>query len=785
MKSYLDLIPISAKVHRRQTRMTRLCILISAFLVAAVFGMADMFLQSQKLQAIKTDGAWHVAFKGLNEEQIGIIGARPDVETISRYAALNYRLNQGYHLGRDYQTEGAETVVCGFDEAFLSLYPATKMTEGSFPETDQEALVSEGAQDRLGLSVGDMVTLSTPEGAMYFRVSGFVEDTPEMQKYGAFGIFLNADAYLARFRSATLKDDFVCYTAFAPRCNIRRAIGEICDHLNIPRDMAGENAKLMGLLLQSGDNYIRMLYLMAAILAVLVAFSGMLMILGSLNSNVAQRTEFFGMIRCIGATPRQVGRFVRAEALSWCVTAIPAGLAGSVAVVWGLCGLLRFVSPTYFGEMPVFGISGIGLAAGCVVGLLTVLVATRSPARKASRVSPLAAVSGNAGTVFAVRHAAGTRWLSLPASLGIHHATGSRKNLFLLTFSFGFSIILFLGFSIGIDFMWHALTPLRPYTPDVAVISPGNACLIPDALQEKLENNPSVRRVFGRSFAYDLPAGLGGTEKKVNLISYEQYQFGWAEGDLQEGSLEEARQGSGVLLVSGDGFSAKTGDELTLTTALGRQTVRIAGVLDYVPFSNGTADGTVICSEDMFRSLTGESGYTILDIQLKDQSDAAVQEIRDAAGEEFQFSDQRASNSEVRAVYYSFGLFVYGFLAIVALIAVFNIVNTIGMSVSARLKQYGAMRAIGASVRQLNRMVIAETAAYMVCGLAAGTAFGLPLHRFLYGQMITARWGDGWRFPLGLLALILAIMAVSSVVAVTGPVKRIKRMSVVDTIGAQ
>ena len=52
MKSYLDLIPISAKVHRRQTRMTRLCILISAFLVAAVFGMADMFLQSQKLQAL-------------------------------------------------------------------------------------------------------------------------------------------------------------------------------------------------------------------------------------------------------------------------------------------------------------------------------------------------------------------------------------------------------------------------------------------------------------------------------------------------------------------------------------------------------------------------------------------------------------------------------------------------------------------------------------------------------------------------------------------------------------
>ncbi len=779
MKSYLDLIPISAKVHRRQTRMTRLCILFSAFLVAAVFGMADMFLQSQKLQAIRTDGAWHAAFKGLNEEQIGIISARPDVETLSRYAAVNYRLDQGYRI------EETETVVCGFDEAFLSLYPATRIIEGSFPGTDQEALVSEGVHDRLGLSVGDMVTLSAPEGEMSFQISGFVEDTPDMQKYGAFGIFLNADAYLTRFRSATLKDDFVCYTAFGPGGSIRRAIGEICANLNIPEDCVGENAKLMGLLLQSGDNYIRVLYLTAAILAVLVAFSGMLMILGSLNSNVAQRTEFFGMIRCIGATPRQVRRFVRAEALSWCVTAIPAGLASSVMIVWGLCGLLRFVSPTYFGEMPVFGISGIGLASGCVIGLLTVLAAARSPAKRASRVSPLEAVSGNAGTVFAVRHSAGTGWLPIEAALGFHHAAGSRKNLLLLTCSFGFSMILFLGFSTGIDFMGHALTPLRPSAPDVAIVSPGNTCRIPDALADELEKSPAVRRVFGRSFAYDLPAGLNGEGKTVNLISYEQYQFGWAKDDMREGSLEDAEKGEGVLLVNGDGFSAKTGDELTLATALGPRTVRIAGILDSVLFDRGTADGTVICSETMFRSLTGESGYTILDIQLKDKSDAAVLEVRNAAGEEFQFSDQRASNSEVRAVYYSFGLFVYGFLAVVGLIAAFNIINTIGMSVSARLRQYGAMRAIGTSARQLNRMVIAETASYMICGLAAGTAFGLPLHRFLYGQLITERWGDGWTVPFGLLALIAAIMAGASVAAVIGPMRKIKGMSVMDTISAR
>ena len=42
MKSYLSLIPISARVRRRQSRMTVLCIVIAVFLVTAIFSMADM-----------------------------------------------------------------------------------------------------------------------------------------------------------------------------------------------------------------------------------------------------------------------------------------------------------------------------------------------------------------------------------------------------------------------------------------------------------------------------------------------------------------------------------------------------------------------------------------------------------------------------------------------------------------------------------------------------------------------------------------------------------------------
>ncbi len=57
MKSYLSLIPISAKVHRRQNRMTLLCIIFAVFLVTAVFSMADMGVKMEKTRLMNKHGS--------------------------------------------------------------------------------------------------------------------------------------------------------------------------------------------------------------------------------------------------------------------------------------------------------------------------------------------------------------------------------------------------------------------------------------------------------------------------------------------------------------------------------------------------------------------------------------------------------------------------------------------------------------------------------------------------------------------------------------------------------
>ncbi|MGI6010406.1 MAG: ABC transporter permease [Ruminococcus sp.] len=778
MKHYLDLVPISSSVRRKQSRMTRICIFLAVFLISTIFGMADMWIQSQIYQSIKNDGAWHVMFRKVDEKQMELIGARPEVKESARYAAMNYGLNEGY------QIEGKETVICGFDENFLDMMPSAEIKEGRFPQNTQEAAVTKSLKTQLGVQIGDTISLTTPEESLTFTVTGFTGDTSMLTSQDAFGIFVNAETYQRYFSSDTLKEDFVLYVQFSPYCLIQKAIDSICEQLNINPEDAGQNAKLLGLTFQSSDSYLVQLYLVAAVLAVLVAMAGIFMISGSLNSNIAHRVQFFGLLRCLGATKGQVVRYVRREALNWCSRAIPLGMGISVVTVWGLCALLRTVSPEYFEAMPRLGFSGIGLAAGMIIGLLTVLLAARSPARKASRVSPLTAVSGNDGTVTAVKKAAKTRIFSIEAALGMHHAKGSRRNFFLMTCSFAFCIILFLSFSPAIDFMKHALKPLQPYTADLSVVSRDNTCSIEKNMADMLADQSAVKRVYGRSFAYRIPVQTAsGNFSYIDLISYEENQFRWAEDTLIEGSMEEVIKGKGLLGTFDSSGQVKTGEEITLQTPQGAQKITVTGLISDPPFAASENAQIMICSEELFEKVTGEKGYTVIDMQLTaEASEEAVQEIREMAGKNTVFTDDRISNRQIRGAYYSFALFFYGFLVIIALISVFNIINSIAMSVTARMRQYGAMRAIGMETGQMVRMIVWETITYILSGSIIGCALGVLIHYRLYEIIITSRWGDDWQFPGKALAIILAVMFISAAAAVGNPARKIRDMSVAETI---
>lgn len=780
MKHYLKLVPISAKIHRKQSKMTRICITLAVLLVAVMFGLADMYLQGVTRHEMEESGNWHYEFHSIDTQTASFISARPDVEIAGWHNTISSEA--GYSIKEQTISISAQERKV-FEDIFLN-----GITEGEYPDTPNEIAVSSSFKNTASVSLNETIALCKPDGnTTDYLIVGFLNDTETSRLItGNTPIVVMTPEGLGTLAVNNAIENYVIQ--FSRLCNIPDIINDIKAGNNLSDEQITENIPLLSIQGQlEGKTGVNQIYQVAFILSVIVMLTCILMISSSLNSNVAERTEFFGMLRCLGATKRQIMRFVRLEGLYWCKTAIPIGIIFSVVIVWILSAAMRVINPQWFSSMPILGISWISVIASILLGLLTVLLAARSPAKRAAKVSPLTAVSGNAGQTASFRKAANTTAFKIETALGIHHAKAKKKNYILMTGAFAVCITLFLTFSTLVNFMKNAFVP-PIYTPELSIASETNTCSIFNELLEQIKQNDVVKRAYGRMFAYEVPAENNGKNYNANLISYEENQFRWAADSLIAGSIETVmQQENQVLFVQTGNIDVQVGDNISLTINNRPQIVTVAGILSDSPLARVEGTETFFCSEATFTALTGETGYTIIDIQFENNASSedvkAIESIFSNGG--VIFSDSLSQIQQQRNLYHTFAILVYGFLSIIVAITIFHIMNTISMGAATKMKEYGAMRAIGMSNRQLVKMIIAEAGTYAINGVIWGCIIGLPMHWIIYVSLITNIWRTAWSVPFIPLILIIAIVLFASLLAVREPAKRLQRMSIVENISAQ
>lgn len=535
---------------------------------------------------------------------------------------------------------------------------------------------------------------------------------------------------------------------------------------------------------------VQTLFLTAAILFILVLIAGVLMISSTINSNVAQRTKFFGMMRCIGMSKKQIIRFVRLEALSWCKAAIPIGVILGIVFTWGLCAALRFLVGEEFANIPLFGISIIGIISGVVVGIITVLLAASSPARRAAKVSPITAISENSENAKNLRHTVNTHTFKIETVLGVNHAVSAKKNLVLMTGSFALCMILFLSFLVLIDFVGY-LMPQSSSTADISISSSDGNNSIDNELRNTINNMDGIKRVFGRRSILDIPATMEKehlSSSTVDMISYDEFELECLLKDniLKKGSdISKVYGNSNYVLATWDKDSTlELGDKVRIKN----EELEIAGFLKYDPFSSdGLTHGkiTLITSGDTFSRLTGITDYSLLMAQttknITDEEITAINNIVNLVDENCTFSDKR--DERTTGTYTAFVFCVYGFLTVITLIAVLNIINSISMSVAARVKQYGVMRAVGMDEHQVTKMIAAEAFTYAATGCITGCVIGLLISKWIYGILITTHFSYAiWEVPVAPLLGILLFVLVTVILAVYAPSKRMRDMGITEII---
>ncbi|MFE4408932.1 ABC transporter permease [Streptomyces sp. NPDC056821] len=297
-------------------------------------------------------------------------------------------------------SSGAPTIVGNWNDNDSR---TMKITSGAAPKGSDQVMVDADTADKHHLKLGDEIGVITAVGTHRAHVSGIA----------AFTV-TNPGAAIFYLDTRTAQQTLVGRTDVYTNVNVTAAKGVTDEQLKknvasalgagykvqTAKEVADANQKDI----ESFLNVMKYGMLGFAGIAFLV---GIFLIINTFSMLVAQRTREIGLMRAIGSSRRQVNRSVLVEALLLGVVGSVLGVGAGVGIAVGLMKLMSQMGMhlstddlTVAWTTPVIGL---------VLGVVVTVLAAYLPARRAGKVSPMAALreagtpaDGRAGTVRAV-----------------------------------------------------------------------------------------------------------------------------------------------------------------------------------------------------------------------------------------------------------------------------------------------------------------------------------------------------------------------------------------------
>jgi putative ABC transport system permease protein len=266
-----------------------------------------------------------------------------------------------------------------------------RLVEGRAPAADDEVVINLGAADAAELELGDTATVQVP-APLEVTVVGLAtfgdEDGLADTTFTAFTL----DAAQRHFAGGEDRMSSVLVEA-APGVSQDELVARVEPSLPAGVEVI-TGAELSDENGEDIDAWLVPLRVMLAAFAGIALFMATFGIHNTFSIVVAQRAREIGLIRSVGAERRQVMAAIALEALA---VGLLASLAGTLAGL-GVAGLLLGMFRGLGFPLPAGGleVTGIALMVPLLAGVLATLGAALLPARRAARISPMAALRDTA-----------------------------------------------------------------------------------------------------------------------------------------------------------------------------------------------------------------------------------------------------------------------------------------------------------------------------------------------------------------------------------------------------
>lgn len=702
-----------------------------------------------------------------------------------------------------------------------------KLVSGTAPASDDQIVLNVNAADKGGYKVGDQVPVLTDGPAKRYQLAGILGyDDGRKSLGGELTVaFTDAEAHRVLNREGTFDEidvlaaDGVSQTAL--RDSIRSTLPAATEAIT-GTELADEQSSDV----KDGLGFFNTFLLVFAAIAL---FVGGFIIFNTFSMLVAQRSRELALLRAIGASRGQVIRSVLIEAVVVGFIASALGLAAGVGLSYGLKALLKGFGADFPASPTVIAPRTVIVAFA--VGIIVTAVAALLPARRGSKIAPVAALRDAATTDKPLTRQAIAGAVLL--GVGVAGIVAGLRGAPLIWLGLG-TLVGFLGIA--------ALSPLlaKPIAGTVGILfrrgvagrlggqntvrNPRRTAVTASALMIGLALISGVT-VLGASIKESVAKIAGdsiGSEFILNTNGpgFSDDVLGRAE-KVEGVEMVAPIKGDGVLVDGGDKQSILAvpseaiGGAMTLSRLQGsatgiepdqvlvskkaaeRDNLKVGSPLKLTWYDGTTSTlsvrgvykdnelaGEYVVGTEQSKHFENQRNFAALVVTKDGASAAGVRSGLEAATKDYPTVTVEDRSEFVKEAQDQVGQlvnFLNVLLMLSVLIAILGVINTLALSVIERTRELGLLRAVGMSRRQVKRMIRVESVVICVfggiLGLVVGSAIGIALQNALQDQGIT-ELGK----PVGTLLVYLVVAALAGVMAAVLPARRASKLDVLKAI---
>ncbi len=817
-KAIRNLADKSFKSNKTRNYIAIIAIALTTILFTTLFTMGISTVENiQQATMRQAGGDGHAMLKYITDEEFENVKTHPLINEI----AYNRMLSDGIE-NKEFLKRHAEFWYN--DDIGLKL-GFCEPTSGHKPVLENEVIADTKTLQLLDvpLEVGAPLTLTLNiRGEMVqrdFILAGWWQSDPVFNVGQIFASRAYVDSHLEELQNTFKEDNSLtgainAYIMFKNSMDLEGKLATVITDSGYSLDEKApnymeHNASWAYLSTNFGMDAGTLIALMSGLL--LIILTGYLIIYNIFQISVIRDIRFYGLLKTIGTTGKQIRRIIRRQALTLSVLGIPIGLIGGFFIGKSLVPLL--VNNTSYAGTTVTVSPDLWIFIGSALfSFITVLISTLKPGKIASVVSPVEAVRYAEGNVKQKgKLKVSTNGAKMPR-MALANLGRNKKRTVLVIVSLSLSLVLLntvFTLSHGIDMDKYLskfndtdfLIAHADYFQNV-FIGPKNQ--VTESFIEAVEAQPGFE-TGGR--LYGGRAEMFACEDEKNISQeYNRNAYGdifaavYGLEDLPmdrllliDGKLDLEKLYSGNYILEGvslddnsvpelAGIHYAVGDTVTLHNFKGTseelkdreyttQKFTVIGHVAIKTYSNSDRcswNYTFYLPTKVYKTMVAQPAIMSYAFNASEnyeaQMESFLQSYTDSVEPMMNYTSKSASMGDFSGMQNTVIMIGGALSFIIGLIGILNFINAILTSILTRRKEFAMLQSIGMTRKQLRSMLMFEGVYYAIgtclLSLTFGTLFSLLIVKSFCGLL----WFFTYNFILWPLLIVVPFLLILGVV---------------------